>query len=90
MPLLGMGCWTLAISQTSTHHGLIPRLIVILALLVPWIDFVEAMRPSRIAELRQDTVDMFYHGFDNYMKIAFPEDEVLPDINRDRVDRGVH
>lgn len=34
------------------------------------------MRPSRIAELRRDTVDMFYHGFDNYMSIAFPEDEV--------------
>lgn len=36
------------------------------------------MRPSRIAELRRDTVDMFYHGFDNYMKIAFPEDELRP------------
>jgi hypothetical protein len=35
-----------------------------------------AMRPDRMRELRQDTVDMFYHGFDNYMKIAFPEDEV--------------
>lgn len=34
------------------------------------------MRPSRVAELRQETVAMFYHGFDNYMKIAFPEDEV--------------
>ncbi|KAI8626735.1 glycoside hydrolase family 47 protein [Xylariaceae sp. FL1651] len=36
------------------------------------------MSPSRIAELRQETVDMFYHGFDNYMKIAFPEDELRP------------
>ncbi|CAJ2500333.1 Uu.00g031860.m01.CDS01 [Anthostomella pinea] len=36
------------------------------------------MRPSRIAELRQDTVDMFYHGFNNYMNIAFPEDELRP------------
>ncbi|KAI0384153.1 glycoside hydrolase family 47 protein [Hypomontagnella monticulosa] len=78
MPLLGMGSWTSAILHTSTHHGLIPRWIAILALLVPWIGFVEAMRPSRIAELRQDTVDMFYHGFDNYMKIAFPEDELRP------------
>jgi hypothetical protein len=25
---------------------------------------------------RQETVDMFYHGYDNYIKIAFPEDEV--------------
>ncbi|KAK4191794.1 family 47 putative glycoside hydrolase [Podospora australis] len=37
-----------------------------------------AMRPDRIKELRDETVDMFYHGFDNYMKIAFPEDELRP------------
>ncbi|KAJ9152040.1 alpha-1,2-Mannosidase [Pleurostoma richardsiae] len=36
------------------------------------------MRPDRIAQLRQETVDMFYHGYDNYMKIAFPEDELRP------------
>lgn len=35
-----------------------------------------AMPSRRIAELRQEAVDMFYHGFDNYMNIAFPEDEV--------------
>jgi hypothetical protein len=35
-----------------------------------------AMSPARIAELRQEAVDMFYHGFDNYMDFAFPEDEV--------------
>ena len=34
------------------------------------------MRPDRVAELRRATVGMFYHGFDNYMHIAFPEDEV--------------
>ena len=34
------------------------------------------MSPTRIAELREETVGMFYHGFDNYMDIAFPEDEV--------------
>jgi hypothetical protein len=34
------------------------------------------MRPDRVTELRRETVDMFYHGFDNYMNIAFPEDEV--------------
>lgn len=76
MPLLGMGSWTLATSHKSTNYGALTRLIVLFALLVSWLDLVEAMRPSRIAELRQDTVDMFYHGFDNYMNIAFPEDEV--------------
>jgi len=35
-----------------------------------------AMTPARIAELRLETIDMFYHGFDNYMNVAFPEDEV--------------
>lgn len=37
---------------------------------------VTSMRADRLAQLRQDTVDMFYHGFSNYMKHAFPEDEV--------------
>ena len=34
------------------------------------------MRADRVVRLRQETVDMFYHGYDNYMKVAFPEDEV--------------
>jgi hypothetical protein len=34
------------------------------------------MTPEHIAELRRETVELFYHGFDNYMEIAFPEDEV--------------
>jgi hypothetical protein len=41
-----------------------------------WPPVAAAMRSDRVRELRQETVDMFYHGFDNYMKIAFPEDEV--------------
>ncbi|KAI1392776.1 glycoside hydrolase family 47 protein [Hypoxylon trugodes] len=74
-----MGNWILAISRKSTNHGSFSRLIVPYALLlVSWLGVVESMRPSRIADLRQDTVDMFYHGFDNYMKIAFPEDELRP------------
>lgn len=36
------------------------------------------MRPNRITDLRHETVDMFYHGFDNYMRVAFPEDELRP------------
>ena len=35
-----------------------------------------AMRADRLAELRQATVDVFYHGWRNYMDKAFPEDEV--------------
>lgn len=37
---------------------------------------VQAMRADHLGKLRQDTVDMFYHGYDNYMQHAFPEDEV--------------
>ncbi|OTA99402.1 glycoside hydrolase family 47 protein [Hypoxylon sp. CI-4A] len=75
-----MGSWMLTISHTSTNHAPLARLIVLLALVVPWLlgVAVEAMSPSRIAELRRETVDMFYHGFDNYMNIAFPEDELRP------------
>ena len=41
-----------------------------------WLAIANAMSPARIAELRKETVDMFYHGFDSYMDVAFPEDEV--------------
>ncbi|KUI70957.1 ER degradation-enhancing alpha-mannosidase-like protein 1 [Cytospora mali] len=53
-------------------------LISIALLILTWLVPTEAMRPDRIAELRNETVDMFYHGFDNYMKLAFPEDELRP------------
>lgn len=49
---------------------------ILLALLLDRWPAAAAMRPGRVQELRQETVEMFYHGFDNYMKIAFPEDEV--------------
>ena len=35
-----------------------------------------AMRADYLAHLRRETVDMFYHGFSNYMLHAFPDDEV--------------
>lgn len=51
-------------------------LITITLLVLTWLAPVQAMRPDRIAMLRNETVEMFYHGYDNYMKLAFPEDEV--------------
>jgi hypothetical protein len=48
----------------------------VLPLLVALVALADAMAPRRIGELRQETISMFYHGFDNYMQIAFPEDEV--------------
>lgn len=54
-----------------------PSLFLVALFLLSWLhQAVVAMRPDRIAELRQQTVDMFYHGYDNYMDLAFPEDEV--------------
>jgi hypothetical protein len=47
-----------------------------IAFLGLWLALASAMSPARISELREETVAMFYHGFDNYMNIAFPEDEV--------------
>jgi hypothetical protein len=44
-------------------------------LLVALVALADAMAPRRIGEIRQETISMFYHGFDNYMQIAFPEDE---------------
>ena len=41
-----------------------------------WLQTAVAMSSARIAELRKETVAMFYHGYDNYMNVAFPEDEV--------------
>jgi hypothetical protein len=42
--------------------------------LLPWT--TRSMRADQLALLRRGTVDMFYHGYSNYMKHAFPEDEV--------------
>lgn len=59
--------------------GRIPSPLLLVALWFlsfSWLNQVVAMRPDRIAKLRQETVDMFYHGYDNYMGLAFPEDEV--------------
>lgn len=46
------------------------------------------MHQSTIDSLRQEAVDLFYHGYDNYMRHAFPEDELRPltcgPLTRDR------
>jgi hypothetical protein len=71
------GCWKLSPGQTATWVSSLSTWTSLwILLLLPWLLSVSAMRPHRIAELRQETVGMFYHGFDNYMKLAFPEDEV--------------
>ncbi|KAH7319992.1 putative ER glycosyl hydrolase [Stachybotrys elegans] len=57
---------------------------------LPWVAL--AMRADKLAALRQETVEMFYHGFSNYMKHGFPEDELRPvscaPLSRDRENPG--
>ncbi len=55
--------------------GLLLSWLLLAVSLASW-PAAAAMRPDRVRDLRRETVQMFYHGFDNYMKIAFPEDEV--------------
>ncbi|KAK7713255.1 hypothetical protein SLS64_004504 [Diaporthe eres] len=52
--------------------------LCIALLLLAWFEQSWAMRPDRIASLRDETVEMFYHGYDNYMRLAFPDDELRP------------
>lgn len=77
MPLRWRGGW-LDTSCNSHHPTNIFRSRWILIFSMIWLAIANAMTPARIAELRKETVDMFYHGFDNYMEVAFPEDEVRP------------
>lgn len=39
---------------------------------------VHAMQRSQILALRENARQLFFHGFDNYMEHAFPEDELRP------------
>ncbi len=59
------------------RYGLLPAILAVLLVLAALLPRpAQAMRADRVTALRQETVKMFYHGFDNYMQIAFPEDEV--------------
>ncbi|KAL9051014.1 MAG: hypothetical protein Q9162_006279 [Coniocarpon cinnabarinum] len=50
------------------------------------------MTSSEAGALRDETIDLFYHGYDHYMKFAFPEDELKPisclPLSRDKEDEG--
>jgi hypothetical protein len=74
MPLRWRGL--LGTSYSSKCGATAPSGWILFTLFGIWLALASAMSPARIAELRQETVSMFYHGFDNYMSVAFPEDEV--------------
>lgn len=52
----------------STHSGLF----------FSFDDSVANLSKEEIIELREKVRDMFYHGYHNYMKFAFPHDELKP------------
>lgn len=60
----------------------------LLLAIVCWATVARGMTDEGIAALRLETHDIFYHGFDNYMTHAFPEDELRPltcaPLTRDR------
>lgn len=72
MPLLGLSCRHLSAGSAWNLRWILFLVIVFCAVVV------KGMSPERMEELRLETVDMFYHGYNNYMDVAFPEDEVLP------------
>ncbi|KAF9244325.1 CAZyme family GH47 [Penicillium roqueforti] len=49
--------------------------MVVWAILL-WLTVAHGMRDSLVKELRQETERMFFHGFENYLQYAFPEDEL--------------
>ncbi|KAF2787723.1 glycoside hydrolase family 47 protein [Melanomma pulvis-pyrius CBS 109.77] len=65
-----------------------PLLLPLLLCFVCWATPARGMTDEAISNLRQETRDIFYHGYDNYMQHAFPEDELRPltctPLTRDR------
>nr|OQO30755.1 hypothetical protein B0A51_02451 [Rachicladosporium sp. CCFEE 5018] len=55
-----------------------PPLQALTLLGLGWFSHSHGMTDETISHLRQDTRDLFYHGYSNYMKHAFPEDELRP------------
>ncbi|KAL9102461.1 MAG: hypothetical protein Q9163_002391 [Psora crenata] len=67
--------------NARASHSLALRGVVILqwvAALSFWSGSAYGMDHRQVEELRQEAEQMFYHGFDNYMNHAFPEDEIRP------------
>ncbi|OLN82876.1 ER degradation-enhancing alpha-mannosidase-like protein 1 [Colletotrichum chlorophyti] len=57
---------------------MLSQLLLLVYLCLSWPLAVSAISAARLAELRNATTQVFHHGWDNYMRIAFPEDELRP------------
>ncbi|GAB7359902.1 hypothetical protein MBLNU230_g7429t1 [Neophaeotheca triangularis] len=53
-------------------------LLIYLTLSALWATGAYCMTDDEIGVLRQDTRNLFYHGYSNYLAHAFPEDELKP------------
>ncbi|KAL2808510.1 glycosyl hydrolase family 47-domain-containing protein [Aspergillus granulosus] len=75
--------------QMSIRSAWITSWLLILSL---WLSAAQGMRHDQIRSLRIETEHMFYHGFENYLEHAFPEDELRPlscsPLHRDRNNPG--
>lgn len=87
MPLPWPGCLD---SCGQSRTTILQSRWTFLACFAIWLTLVNGMTPEHIAELRKETVELFYHGFDNYMEIAFPEDEVRTPPRFKSVDTNLH
>ncbi|KAI9838880.1 MAG: hypothetical protein M1819_004087 [Sarea resinae] len=74
-------------SGALLHWAPTPIWVCVVVLLL-WASVACGMTDAEIEGLRQETVDMFFHGYNNYMDHAFPEDELRPitckPLSRDR------
>ncbi|KAL4994418.1 seven-hairpin glycosidase [Aspergillus recurvatus] len=80
------GCWR---PQMSVCSAWMTGLVLLLSLCV---STAQGMRSDQIRRLMTETEQMFYHGFENYLEHAFPEDELRPlscqPLVRDRYNPG--
>lgn len=55
---------------------MLSQIVLLLFLCISWPAVAFATGAAKLAQLRNATTQVFHHGWDNYMHIAFPEDEV--------------
>lgn len=75
---------------TATIPRSLIRLLLLSCLLLSFCAGVSVPGAPHVAQLKREAEDLFYHGFENYMRHAFPEDELRPlsctPLTRDRAD----
>lgn len=79
---------TLATGDLRRHVNPALNCLLTIGAFILLIKSAWCMTAAETRALRQETRNIFYHGFDNYMEHAFPEDELRPvscqPLTRDR------